>query len=73
MIRILFQSALELLFGCPHQKQSRLFTINGESYCVCLHCGAHLPAGAVALEWLQAPRRTARRRKSLAQKMGIRE
>jgi hypothetical protein len=32
-----------LLFGCRHRELSRAFTNGGETYKVCLKCGAHLP------------------------------
>ncbi len=32
-----------LLFGCHHRQLSRAFTNQGETYKVCLKCGAHLP------------------------------
>lgn len=31
------------LFGCRHRELSRAFTNAGETYKVCLKCGAHLP------------------------------
>ena len=33
-------NALELAFGCRHPGLSRVFTIKGRSYKVCLECGA---------------------------------
>jgi hypothetical protein len=30
-------------FGCHHRELSRAFTSGGETYKVCLKCGAHLP------------------------------
>lgn len=30
-------------FGCRHRDLSRAFTSGGETYKVCLKCGAHLP------------------------------
>ncbi|HEY2860990.1 MAG TPA: hypothetical protein VGJ21_21450 [Terracidiphilus sp.] len=32
-----------LFFGCGHRQLSRAFTSGGETYKVCLSCGAHLP------------------------------
>jgi hypothetical protein len=32
-----------LFFGCRHRELSRAFTSEGETYKVCLKCGAHLP------------------------------
>lgn len=34
-------SWLTRLFGCWHQEMSRPFTLGGQSYRVCLECGAH--------------------------------
>ncbi len=31
---------LDLLFGCHHSHLSRVFTLQGETYRVCLECGA---------------------------------
>jgi hypothetical protein len=30
------------LFGCRHSELSRVFTIGGQSYCVCWTCGSRL-------------------------------
>lgn len=30
----------DYLFGCHHHKLSRVFTIGGQTYCVCFDCGA---------------------------------
>lgn len=30
----------EFLFGCRHGELSRVFTIGGQTYCVCWTCGA---------------------------------
>ena len=31
---------LDFLFGCRHRNLSRVFTIGGQTYCVCCECGA---------------------------------
>jgi len=36
----LLSSALDFLFGCHHNDLSRVFTIRGRTYRVCLDCGA---------------------------------
>ena len=36
----LLLNACDLLFGCRHDKLSRVFTINRETYRLCLDCGA---------------------------------
>jgi hypothetical protein len=33
----------DVIFGCRHAKLSRVFTIEGETYRVCLQCGTKLP------------------------------
>jgi hypothetical protein len=33
-------AALDFLFGCHHNKLSRVFTIEGQTYRVCCDCGA---------------------------------
>jgi hypothetical protein len=33
----------DLFLGCRHRQLSRAFTSKGETYKVCLKCGAHLP------------------------------
>jgi uncharacterized membrane protein len=32
--------ALKFLFGCHHRNLSRVFSIGGETYKVCWHCGS---------------------------------
>ena len=33
---------LAFLFGCMHRDLTRPFTLDGETYKVCLSCGAHI-------------------------------
>jgi uncharacterized membrane protein len=33
-------AALDFVFGCHHKNLSRVFTLDGHTYCVCLDCGA---------------------------------
>jgi hypothetical protein len=33
------EAAFNLLFGCHHRNLSRVFTIQGRTYCVCCDCG----------------------------------
>jgi hypothetical protein len=33
-------AVLNFLFGCRHRNLSRVFTIGGQTYCVCRDCGA---------------------------------
>ena len=39
----LLLEAYDLLFGCHHVRLSRVFTINRETYRLCLECGAKFP------------------------------
>lgn len=32
----------ELLFGCRHERQTRPFTLEQQTYKVCLNCGQHV-------------------------------
>lgn len=34
---------LTLLFGCAHRNQTRVFTIDRETYTVCTECGKRIP------------------------------
>ncbi|KAA6456271.1 hypothetical protein DYQ86_26100 [Acidobacteria bacterium AB60] len=36
------RAIMNLLFGCRHRELSRAFTSEGETYKVCLKCGARL-------------------------------
>lgn len=51
------------LFGCPHQHLSRPFTLENESYKVCLRCGRHLAYCAQQMRLLS--RRELRRNERL--------
>lgn len=35
--------AFNLLFGCRHRNLTRIFTLEGQTYRVCLKCGARIP------------------------------
>lgn len=45
-----------LLFGCRHRELSRAFTNQGETYKVCLKCGAHLPYSWETMTVLPQPK-----------------
>ena len=45
---------LDFLFGCRHVHLSRVFTLQGETYKVCCHCGAKF---AYSLETMSILRR----------------
>lgn len=42
-VTFLLLKIYDLIFGCHHAKLSRVFTIEGETYRVCLQCGTKLP------------------------------
>jgi hypothetical protein len=46
----------EVLFGCRHSELSRVFTIGGQSYCVCWACGSRF---SYSLARMQMGRRVA--------------
>ena len=35
-----FVMAIDFIFGCRHRNLSRVFTLGGQTYRVCLDCGA---------------------------------
>ena len=39
----MIDACLDFLFGCPHHRQTRPFTLNKSCYTVCLDCGRELP------------------------------
>jgi len=43
-------------FGCHHRELSRAFTNAGETYKVCLKCGAHLPYSWETMTVVSKPR-----------------
>ena len=45
---------LDFLFGCHHGHLSRVFTLGGETYCVCCDCGARFK---YSLETMSVERR----------------
>ena len=49
---------LDFLLGCHHGHRSRVFTIEGETYCVCFDCGARL---GYSLETMSIKRRLPQR------------
>ena len=42
VLRFLRDTAIDLCLGCRHDRLTRLFTIEEESYMVCLDCGKQL-------------------------------
>jgi len=44
----------DMLFGCRHDRQTRPFTLEEQTYKVCLECGRHIFYSAVTFEPLTA-------------------
>lgn len=44
----------DMLFGCRHDRLTRPFTLNHETYKVCLDCGTHIDYSAERMEPLTA-------------------
>jgi hypothetical protein len=42
VLRAVFDYLYEFLLGCRHPRLTRLFTIEQETYRVCLECGKHV-------------------------------
>ena len=47
--------AWEYLFGCHHHQLSRVFTIGGQTYCVCFDCGARFDYSLATMQVLHQP------------------
>ncbi len=55
----LVRTTLDFLFGCHHSNLSRVFTIDGRTYRVCLSCGAEFD---YSLKYMRTGHRLAERR-----------
>jgi hypothetical protein len=42
VLRAIFNFFYEIFFGCSHERQTRPFTLQHETYKVCLDCGAQI-------------------------------
>lgn len=42
LLRAIFNFFYELLLGCRHDKLTRPFTLESQTYKVCLECGKHI-------------------------------
>jgi hypothetical protein len=42
VLRAIFNFFYEILLGCRHERLTRLFTIEQQTYKVCLECGKHI-------------------------------
>ena len=43
ILRAVFRFFYEIFFGCSHRHLTRIFTLQNDTYRVCLDCGVHLP------------------------------
>jgi len=54
ILRTLFSFCYEILLGCSHRHQTRIFTMQQETYRVCLDCGKHILYSSVTMRPLSA-------------------
>ena len=54
VLRAILRFFHEILLGCSHSHQTRIFTLKDETYRVCLDCGTHLPYSPVTMRPLRA-------------------
>ena len=48
----IFNFFYEIFLGCSHSHQTRIFTVEQETYRVCLDCGKHIPHSPVTMRAL---------------------
>jgi hypothetical protein len=63
VVRAIFNFFYEIFLGCRHNHLTRLFTLQEETYKVCLDCGTHIPHSPITLRPLSA--REIRRMKAM--------
>jgi len=63
VIRAIASFFHEILPGCSHSRQTRIFTVQQETYRVCLDCGKHIPYSPLTMRPLTA--REIRNRKAV--------
>jgi hypothetical protein len=49
VIRAIFHFFSAIFFGCSHSHLSRIFTLQDETYRVCLECGTHVPYSSITM------------------------
>ncbi|MBV8673583.1 MAG: hypothetical protein JOZ33_09135 [Acidobacteriaceae bacterium] len=49
VLRAIFRFFYEIFFGCSHGHLTRIFTLQDETYRVCLDCGVHIPYSPVSM------------------------
>lgn len=54
ILRAIFSFLCEILLGCRHDRLTRPFTIEQQTYKVCLSCGKHIYYSADAMRPLSA-------------------
>jgi len=54
VLRAIFRFFYEIFFGCSHGHLTRIFTLQDETYRVCLDCGVHIPYSPVSMRPLSA-------------------
>ena len=54
VLRVIFRFFYEIFFGCSHSHLTRIFTLQDETYRVCLDCGVHVPYSPSTMRPLSA-------------------
>lgn len=54
VLRAVFNFFHEIFLGCSHSHLTRIFTVEQETYRVCLDCGKHIPYSPVSMRALTA-------------------
>jgi hypothetical protein len=54
VLRAIFRFFYEIFFGCSHSHLTRIFTLQDETYRVCLDCGVHIPYSPLTMRPLSA-------------------
>jgi hypothetical protein len=54
VLRAIFRFFYEIFFGCSHSRLTRIFTLQDETYRVCLDCGVHIAYSPVTMRALSA-------------------
>jgi hypothetical protein len=49
ILRAIFRFFYEIFLGCSHSHLTRIFTLQDETYRVCLDCGVHVPYSPVTM------------------------
>jgi hypothetical protein len=66
VLRFLRDTAMDLCLGCRHDHLTRPFTIQADTYMVCLDCGRQLAYSAETMRPLSRREARRRRKSSLA-------